>query len=643
MLKRYAAYYVFCLAPILFFQLSSGALFGQTEANALFDDTQVQAINVTMAASDWASLQQNYTANTYYHATMTWNGMSVDFGIRSHGGDGSRSPVKPNLDFNFAHYTSTQTFLGLGFIVLKANNEDPSNLHEWISMKLYRKMGLPAPREAPAQLFINGQLLGFYYIIEHEDETFLARDFGENGGYLYEWEYGDDYEFGNLGTATSSYSQFLDLKTDQTSPDLQTFVNFIQAVNQSTSNEAAYIGGLAPYMDPKLFLSYCAAENVLAEEDGVLDGISGLNNFYLYQFQGTTLYQMIAWDKDRTLSTAYRGILDGVTNGTNINILAQALYGFADYQAVYLSELNRAATLFGGTGGWADSEITREYGVIQSAALNDPNKQCDHSGAGPVPCGTEDFESGIEEMYTFIAIRLGYVLQSLVTAGYQPVAANPQIQLAEMDAASASYGQLSPGALASITGTGMGPSAQAADIPLPRILGGTFVAVEGVRAPLLSTSAGQIQIQMPGDLPAGISSVVVSTAGAMSNTLSADTWTTSPAILAVVRADGSVVAPGNAPAAGEYISIYAIGLGAVTPDVPLGGDPAPGSLATTIITPQLSLGSASMNVTFSGLVPGYVGLYQVNAQMPAALPQGTSAQLTLTDDGQVVSAQTPLQ
>jgi spore coat protein CotH len=150
MLKRYAAYYVFCLAPILFFQLSSGALFGQTEANALFDDTQVQAINVTMAASDWASLQQNYTANTYYHATMTWNGMSVDFGIRSHGGDGSRSPVKPNLDFNFAHYTSTQTFLGLGFIVLKANNEDPSNLHEWISMKLYRKMGLPAPREAPA-------------------------------------------------------------------------------------------------------------------------------------------------------------------------------------------------------------------------------------------------------------------------------------------------------------------------------------------------------------------------------------------------------------------------------------------------------------------------------------------------------------
>jgi hypothetical protein len=40
----------------------------------------------------------------------------------------------------------------------------------------------------------------------------------------------------------------------------------------------------------------------------------------------------------------------------------------------------------GGTGGWADSELTREYGVIQAAALNDPNKQCMVAGV-LVPCG----------------------------------------------------------------------------------------------------------------------------------------------------------------------------------------------------------------------------------------------------------------
>lgn len=121
-------------------------------------------------------------------------------------------------------------------MLLKANNEDPSNLHEWMSMKLYRAMGIPASREAPAQLYINGQLLGFYYIVEHLDEYFLERDFGEDGGYLYEWEYEPNYDFGNLGTATSAYAGLVDLKTDQTSPDLQTLVNWIQAVNAPTSS-----------------------------------------------------------------------------------------------------------------------------------------------------------------------------------------------------------------------------------------------------------------------------------------------------------------------------------------------------------------------------------------------------------------------
>jgi uncharacterized protein (TIGR03437 family) len=615
----------------------------QTQANAFLDDSQVQMINVTMNPTDWTTLLQNYLLDTYYHATMTWNGNSVAFGIRSHGGNGSRSPIKPNLDFNFAHYTTGQTFLGLPFVLMKANNEDPSNLHEWISMKLYRRMGLPAPREAPAQLFINGQLLGFYYIVEHEDESFLTRDFGEDGGYLYEWEFGNFYEWGNLGTDPNSYSQYLELKTDQTASDLTTFVNFIQAVNAPTSSETTYISGLAPYMDPKLFLSYCATENTLAEEDGVLDGLSGANNFYLYQFQNTTLYEMIPWDKDRTFSDPNRSIVDGVTTGSYINALAQALYGLADYKNVYLSELTRAATLFGGVGGWADSEITREFGVIENAALNDPNKQCDYNGAGPVPCGTEDFEAGVAAMHLFIAERSGVVVSSALNAGYQPITTNPQIQNVSVLAPGFTLLQLSPGVLASVTGTNLGPSQQNANEPLSRILGTTFVAVEGVRAPLLTTKSGQINFQMPADDPAGIANVVVSVAGSMSNTLSVDTWTTTPVILTVTRANGTVAAAGNAPTAGEIVTIYALGLGSVTPDVPIGSAASVGASSTTIVTPQLDLGTAPMNVLFSGLTPGYAGLYQINAQMPSPLPAGATATLTLTDYGQVVTAQIPLQ
>ena len=180
----------------------------QTEAIPFFDDTVVQQINLSVGASDWANLLQNYESDTYYSASFTWNGILEEVGIRQHG-HGSRSPIKPNLDINFQYYSKKQMFLGLPFVFLKANNEDPSNLHEWVSMQLLRMMGFPAPREAPAQLYVNGQYFGFYMIVEHEDTSFLERNFGEDGGYLYEWEYqitnapdGSNvfYEFQNLGS-----------------------------------------------------------------------------------------------------------------------------------------------------------------------------------------------------------------------------------------------------------------------------------------------------------------------------------------------------------------------------------------------------------------------------------------------------------
>jgi uncharacterized protein (TIGR03437 family) len=59
---------------------------------------------------------------------------------------------------------------------------------------------------------------------------------------------------------------------------------------------------------------------------------------------------------------------------------------------------------------------------------------------------------------------------------------------------------LSPGGLATITGTSLASAAQAAGVPLPSVLGNTFVSVEGVRAPLFASAAGSIEFQVPGDI-----------------------------------------------------------------------------------------------------------------------------------------------
>jgi uncharacterized protein (TIGR03437 family) len=105
-----------------------------------------------------------------------------------------------------------------------------------------------------------------------------------------------------------------------------------------------------------------------------------------------------------------------------------------------------------------------------------------------------------------------------------------------------------------------------------------------------------------------------------------------PAVLAVTYPDGSLL---SAAAAGETISLYGTGLGAVNGNYPIGAaQPAFPPLTTTAL-PQVSLGGVPLTVTFSGLAPGYVGLYQVNASVPSSSGQTSlTGQVMLTINGQ---------
>jgi uncharacterized protein (TIGR03437 family) len=608
----------------------------QTQAIPFLDDSTVQTINLTMDPADLALLQQNYLLDTYYHGTFTWNGITENIGIRQHGG-GSRSPIKPNLDLNFAKYDSTQTFLGLPFIMIKANNEDPSNLREWLSMKLFRMMGLPAPREAPAQVLLNGQILGFYFIVEHEDETFLQRNFGENGGYLYEWEQNGSYGFNNLGTDPAPYAPLLDLKTSQPTADLQNFTNLVQIVNQPSSpafTDDQFIAALSAYLNPGLFLNHIATEAVLSEADGICGGMVGMNNFYLYQFQNQTLYQMIPWDKDFTFWDPTRDILYGITTGANINLLAQRLVGIPQYRTMYLNAVAKAQSLLGGAGGWGDQQITTENSLIYNAATNDPNKQCINSASVLAPCGAADFIAGVQWDHAFLIARSPIVQAALAADGYVPAAPDPQIQSNGVAAWGATTQNISPGSWATITGTGLGTALQAPG-GIARILGGTFVSVEGVRAPLSAVAADTIQFLVPSDLAPGSASIAVSNNGAMTNTVAAPVVPETPNILAVVHANWTIVSQTAPVVPGETLVIYVTGLGALNGNLAIDAVGPSSVLATTVDVPQVFVGSTPLTVYYSGLAPGFFGLYQVNATVPPTwVSAGVQTSVSISAGGQ---------
>jgi uncharacterized protein (TIGR03437 family) len=84
---------------------------------------------------------------------------------------------------------------------------------------------------------------------------------------------------------------------------------------------------------------------------------------------------------------------------------------------------------------------------------------------------------------------------------------------------------------------------------------------------------------------------------------------------------------------GEFITIYCTGLGAVS------NPPAPGTAASnnplshTLTTPKVTIGGEAATVSFAGLSPGYVGLYQVNAQIPADASGGNAVAVQLSIGG----------
>jgi uncharacterized protein (TIGR03437 family) len=81
----------------------------------------------------------------------------------------------------------------------------------------------------------------------------------------------------------------------------------------------------------------------------------------------------------------------------------------------------------------------------------------------------------------------------------------------------------------------------------------------------------------------------------------------------------------------DRITIYLTGMGKTSPAVEAG---APSPLAEVLVPPTVTLSGVELPVTYAGLVPGQVGVYQINAIVPfRGVPTGFDMPLTITQGG----------
>ncbi|MEO8658186.1 MAG: S8 family serine peptidase [Bryobacteraceae bacterium] len=196
---------------------------------------------------------------------------------------------------------------------------------------------------------------------------------------------------------------------------------------------------------------------------------------------------------------------------------------------------------------------------------------------------------------------------------------------------------VAPGSYISIFGSGLSDFiGYSESSTLPLQIDYAYVSFDvpsaGISVPghLVYVSPGQVNLQVPWELQGQSSAQVkVSIDYSNGNVVTLPLAPYAPSIFkiaggmaAALDQSFAVVGAANPIARGQVVQLYANGLGPVS-NQPASGAPAPSvPLAETPNKPAVSIGGQSATVLFSGLAPGFAGLYQVNAIVPAGINPG---------------------
>ena len=360
------------------------------------------------------------------------------------------SGQKPGLLVDFNRFISHQHFLGLNSVVLDNHLQDPSAMREALAMAVYAKVGLPALRVAPAELWVNGAFFGVYSLVENVDLVAARRLFapataaaslgrvplsrppaerdpidrdrfprppapppppppvpapapvkGPNG-YVYEYHWQDYFYMTYPGPDLSRYSRMLEAKTHETEP-LETLFRPIERlfreINEAPDTDFATRVGAV--LDLPMFVRQLAVESYLAEWDG-LAGAFGLNNFYLFRAAAGGPHTIVPWDRDNTLRAVdYPLLVDA-----DKHVLVRRALQVPELRRLFLDTLQQVAQVVearesDGGATWLEREVIRRRDSVSARMRDDRAK----------PFSDDEFASAVAHNIAFARGRGDIVRQ----------------------------------------------------------------------------------------------------------------------------------------------------------------------------------------------------------------------------------------
>ncbi len=301
--------------------------------NDIFPDDRVLDVQITVSEKDWNKIRfqsRNFVEvlnesrqfappehpYTYVDADVSIDGVEFSkVGLRKKGFIGSQSSTRPSLKIKLNHTDKNGEIEGLNNLTLNNNQQDGSQVSQFMGYALFNAIGSPAPRCAYAKVTVNGKNLGIYSHVESMREPLLIRAFGNGKGTVYE---GSVVDFHKEWENSFEHKRGDDKRGRE---KIKTLINVL-ADDEVTEQV------IGEHVDLDSFYRFWATEGLL----GFWDGYSGNNNnFFVYLNPETDKFHFIPWGAD-SLFTKFSMFENPRNSRSPISVKVQGMVAYRLYQ-----------------------------------------------------------------------------------------------------------------------------------------------------------------------------------------------------------------------------------------------------------------------------------------------------------------------
>lgn len=311
----------------------------------LFDSSRVMAVEIEMAAEDWAALRRETRSMfdllagdclsepaaspyTWFPADVRLDGELIEsVSLRKKGFIGSLSTTKPGMKMEFDELVEDRRIHGMERMALNNTPQDPTMLRTCLAYAHFNAVGVPAPRCGFAHVVVNGEDLGVYATVQPVDDHFLADHGHDPESPLFE---------GTLSDFRDGWMATYDL--DSPAADRAQLEPILAAVESGDLDEIAAV------IDIDAYIRFWVAEAMMAHWDGY--GWN-TNNYFVFLDPADGKARFVPWGADATWASAYPG--GGVDWIPLTSALNRALVTHPVVEEAYRAEVARQLDVVGST------------------------------------------------------------------------------------------------------------------------------------------------------------------------------------------------------------------------------------------------------------------------------------------------------